>query len=277
MKKTFMGIATLSILFFAACKKDSLEPTETEIQDMSVATEDLGNAESYLQTAEDESDEVVFLRGNTPAGTCPTLTWTTTRNTYPNQLTVDYGTTGCKGRSGRVRKGKIIINWSAAPTTTGSLRTVTFSNFSIDTVRLEGTRTWNNSGPNAQGQPSFKRTVNISLAYPDNSISTWESIHTVTQTEGAATPAWADNIYSIAGTESGTNRNGNRYKAVITSNLVHKVTCPWLVTGVRTFTNDSFLNPQTFSIDYGFSNNECDRQALLTLPTGTTRTILLRK
>jgi hypothetical protein len=277
MKKTILGIATLSMLFFSACNKDSLEPTETEVQDMSVATEDLGNAESYLQTAEDESDETVFLRGNNPAGTCPTLTWSATRGTYPNQLTVDYGTTGCAGRSGRLRKGKIIINWSAAPTTTGSLRTVTFNNFFIDTVKLEGTRTWNNSGANAQGQPSFRRTVSISLAYPGGGISTWESIHTVTQTEGAGTAAWADNVFSIAGTESGTNRNGNRYKAVITNNLVHKVTCPWLVTGVRTFTSDSFLNPQTFSIDYGFSKNECDRQALLTLPSGTTRTILLRK
>ena len=277
MKRTILGIATLSMLAFAACKKDSLEPTETEIQDMSVATEDLGNAESYLQTAEDESDEVVFLRGNNPAGTCPTLTWTATRGTYPNQLTVDYGTTGCTGRSGRTRKGKVIISWSAAPTTTGSLRTVTFNNFQIDTVKLEGTRTWNNQGANAEGKPSFKRTVSISLAYPGGGISTWESIHTVTQTEGAATAAWADNVYSIAGTESGTNRNGNRYKAVITKNLVHKVTCPWMVTGVRTFTNESLLNLQAFTIDYGFSDNACDRQALLTLPSGTTRTVLLRK
>jgi hypothetical protein len=277
MKKTLLGFAALSMLFFAACKKDSLEPTETEVQDMSIATEDLGNAESYLQTAEDESDEVVFLRGNNPAGTCPTLTWTGTRGTFPNQLTVDYGTTGCAGRSGRLRKGKVLISWSAAPTTTGSLRTVTFNNFYIDTVKLEGTRTWNNLGPNAQGFPAFKRTVNISLSYPGNLISTWESIHTVTQTEGATTPAWSDNVFSVAGTESGTNRNGNRYKAVTTTNLVHKVTCPWLVTGVRTFTKEDLLNPQTFSIDYGVSNNECDRQALLTLPLGGTRTILLRK
>jgi hypothetical protein len=267
------------MLFFAACKKDSLEPTETEIQDMSVATEDLGNAESYLQTAEDESEETVFLRGNNPnpAGACPTLTWIATRGTYPNQLTVDYGTTGCVGRSGRTRKGKVIINWSAAPTATGALRTVTFNNFYIDSVKLEGTRTWNNQGANAQGLPSFTRTVSIGLAYPGGAISTWESIHTVTQTEGAATAAWADNVYSILGTESGTNRNGKRYKALITNSLIHKVTCPWLVTGVRSFTTENLLNPQVFTIDYGFSNNECDRQALLTLPSGVTRTVLLRK
>jgi hypothetical protein len=91
-----------------------------------------------------------------------------------------------------------------------------------------------------------------------------------TWTTGYSTPMnISDDEYSITGTASGINRRGNEYVHTITSPLIAKMNCRWIVQGIIEFV----VNSQTAVLDYG--EGECDRIATLTV-NGNTYTINLR-
>ncbi len=277
MKKVLFQLSALALvifcLTFVACKKDNSTLTADDIVQFDASSEDLSNGESLTQTSEDESD--ISIQANMTS--CPAISYAAPRGTFPNTITIDYGTTGCAGPSGRIRKGKIFITYSDSITRPNATKTITFLNFYIDSVKVEGAKSWTNNGLNAAGQPSFTRTViNGKLTYPDGTSTQWNGNHTVTQIEGYGTLSLLDNVYSVTGSESGTNRNGRTFSATITSPIVHKVSCPYITSGVRSIT----FNTRTISLDYGYSlgtRNDCDRLAQITLPNGTVRTIIIRR
>jgi hypothetical protein len=272
LQSLFLALIAIS-LTFGACKKDSNTTfSADDIVQADANSQDLGNAESLTQTAEDESD--ISIQANMTS--CPAVSFAAPRGTFPNTITIDYGIVGCAGPSGRIRKGKVFITYSDSFTRPNATKTITFLNFYIDSVKVEGAKSWTNNGLNPSGQPSFTRTVvNGKLTYPDATSAIWNSTHTVTQTEGFNTLSLLDNVYTVIGSESGTNRNGKTFSATITSPIVHKVNCPYITSGVRSIT----FNSRTISLDYGYSplgRNDCDRFAQLTMPNGTTRVILIR-
>ena len=270
MKKLILGFTAMFLLAFAACNKDKTTDAAAAIE----ANEASNDADVLQQESEDEVDAQLESR---TVNACPTITFEKPRGTYPNTITVEFTGDCGEGRNGHKRTGKMIIKLSDTLTKTGATKTVTFENFFVDSVKVEGTRKWTNNGKNNAGQPSFTRTLTGGkLTYPDGKTSTLEASHTVTFTAGFDTRPISDNVFSVTGGSSGTTRNGKSFTATITSPLVHKATCPWIAEGVRTVTVDS----RTYTLDYGYSEktkNTCDRQALLTLPDGTTKVINVRK
>lgn len=276
MKTIFKSVLTLALFtaFLTACNKDSnVTPDASTTEAAVTASEDLSDSESYAQSTDDESEAAMAGMGSGGLGsTCATVTYSAPRGTFPQTVTIDFGT-GCKDFKGRTRKGKIIITLSDTLTKANATKTVTYNNFYIDSAKIEGTRTWKNNGANAQGQPSFTRTVtNGKITFGDGTSATWSATHTVVKTKGAATINPFDDEWSVTGNESGTNRKGKTYSSVINSPIVHTTLCPWIVSGVRTVT----VNSKSFSIDYSYGGGNCDRDALLTLPDGTTKVIKLR-
>ena len=279
MKTIIKG--SLAILFaaalFTACNKDSnISPDEATINEAAItSSEDVSDAESYSQNTEDESDMAIEGMGSGGPGgsSCAVVTYSAPRGTFPQTITVDFGT-GCTDHNGRIRKGKIVIALSDSLMKPNSTKTVTFQNFYVDSAKIEGTRTWKNNGLNAQGQPSFTRTVtNGKITFGDGTIATWNATHTVVKTQGFNTRTPLDDIWTVTGNESGVNRKGKAFSSVINSPIVHKALCPWITSGVRTITIDS----KARSLDYGSGGGNCDREALLTLPNGQTKVIKLRR
>lgn len=263
--------APLLVFLISACKKDN----ETVSGQTLEVAEDVTELETLVQDAEDEAEVMVELRSGNPTNDCPTVTMTNDAGTYPNDITVDFGTEGCVGADGRVRKGRVLISVTDNIQNEGAIRTVTLDEYYVNDIHIEGTRTLTNTGLNAEGHPTFTRTVaGASLTFPDGGTATWEGSHSIEQVEGFGTPTVLDNVFEITGGANGVNRQGKIWTSVITEPLVRRVPCRFMVSGIREIT----VEGQTATLDYsfGFGAGDCDRQALLTLPNGQTHIILVR-
>jgi hypothetical protein len=277
--KTIKWLA-LSALFlgvlFTACKKDEdTQLTQAETQQMIVASEDQTVSEDFYEDVDYQVDWAIETRdgGGTGLPDCPVVTIEPADGSYPRTITIDFGD-GCNGGlDGRFRKGQIIINQSAAFHVEGAVRVATLQDYFVDDAHIEGTRTWVNEGFDAQGNVTFSRTVEGGkITFPDGSQSTWQSNYTLMQVEGGGTPLiLLDNVFETTGSGSGVNRNGKAYTVEITSPLVKKRICVWIVAGAIELTVDG----KTVSLDYG--NGICDNKATLTLPNGTQHEILVRR
>jgi len=256
-------------VFFTACQKDNDKTLPT---DQITAAEDQTAANDLYEDVDEQVDEAIETRGDDPDGnTCPTVTIDPADGSYPRTMTIDFGTDGCTGVDGRVRKGKIVVNLTDTLTNIGAVRTATFVDFYVDNAHLEGTRTITNDGLNGDGNLTFSRSVTGGkITYPDGEFTTWEASHTMELTEGAATPTWLDNVWEISGGAAGVTRNGKAFTSEITTPLVRKRVCRWVVSGVKNITIDS----KTLTVDYG--DGSCDRKATVVGPNGGTRQIFIR-
>lgn len=259
----------IGVTTFSACRKE--EDFMEEITQNTISTEDLSNSENSDYEADNEFETDIETYNN--MSRCPVITFSARRGTFPQTVTIDYGTTGCVGRGGRLRRGRVTITYSDTLSNVNALKSTVFDNFYLDSIRIEGNRTWRNNGRNAQGQPSFTRTVTgARLTYPDGSTATWESAQTVAQTAGFNTAIRIDDEFSMSGAASGINRRGVAFATQTTSPIVRRNNCAWNVSGIRSLTR----NGRTSTLDYGYGGGNCDRQALFTAHNGNTRVVTLR-
>lgn len=274
MKKHLLVLATMVAagLVFNACNKDeNLTSSNQELMD---ASDDLATAQDLYQGTEDEINESLEERGPTPTGPdCRTVTITPADGSFPRTVVIDFGTDGCEGLDGRVRRGQIVINQSDSLRIPGAVRTATLVDYYVDDAHVEGTKTWTNTGVDGEGNITLTRKIeNAKITFPDGSSITWESNHVLTQTEGGATPTRLDDVMEISGTSSGITRHGVAFSNVISDSdpLVKRASCLWIESGTLEMT----VGTRTRSIDYG--NGTCDRFAALTLANGQTYTIRIR-
>lgn len=272
--KWLLASTLLLGILFTACKKDEDGTVATE---QITAAEDQTSANDIYEDVDEQVDEAIETRGGDPSGNaCPTVTIDPAdpngaSGSYPRTMTIDFGTDGCTGVDGRVRKGQIVVNLTDTLTNVGAVRTATFVDYYVDGVHVEGTRTLTNQGANADGNLSFTRTVvGGKITYPNGKTTSWEANHTMVLTEGANTATWLDNVWEVSGNASGITRNGKAFTSEITTPLVRKRVCRWAVSGVKTLT----IEGKTITIDYG--NGTCDRIATVTGPNGHTRIIQIR-
>ncbi|HHS95707.1 MAG TPA: hypothetical protein ENJ45_03890 [Phaeodactylibacter sp.] len=279
MKKffVFLMIALAMLLTFSSCEKDdSPQDTATEQIAMENTGKDFTTAQELMKSTDDEVEEQVALAmmPSTPnSPPCPTRSLEFPQGTFPNTLTIDFGMEGCEGPHGHIRKGKIIVYMSAPMYEEGASRTLTFEDFSVDEVQIEGTKTLVNLGYNDEGFLSFSRTVEGALiSFPDETNISYDSEHTLVQIAGADTPAnLHDNIFAITGSTSGINRMDMAFTATVVDPLIKKRTCRWIVAGTSEIESDN----GTATLNYG--NGNCNRIAQLTLPNGNTLVVHVRR
>ncbi|MCW5921352.1 MAG: hypothetical protein KIS77_03345 [Saprospiraceae bacterium] len=270
MKKSILLLSALfmGILLFNACEKSD----NAKVNDADITTsEDIATLEDFSEEIDFAVDVAIEERGG--GGTCPVVTLSQPWGTWPNTITIDYGTDGCAGPNGQhLLKGKIVITQTGDRFTAGAQRTKTFENFYVDDVKVEGTKSWTNNGKDANGLWSFtKQATNMVLTYSDGTTTTWNHQHTSTLAQGGNTPTHLDNVWSTTGSTSGVNRNGVVFSSTITQPLIKKATCRWVSEGVIQFTRDD----KNSTLDFG--NGTCDRFATLTTSNGDTFTIRLRR
>ena len=186
------------------------------------------------------------------------------RGVYPKTYTIDFGS-GCVGRDGKTRKGKIITVFTGAMSVAGSKATTTFDGHYVDSAKIEGTHTvTNNSTSNNR---SFTVKVeNGKISFPSDNYITWNKNKTWLQTEGNGTPnSPLDDVFSISGSASGScvkNGTTNTWSKEITENLLRRFTCRWIVKGKVTIKR----NDNSAVIDFG--DGSCDNKATVTSAAG---------
>lgn len=263
---------TLLLTFVASCRKDKETDSDTS------ASKNESVAERYFNELNDISDQAVktgdlstFKLSASEAillSNCAVITFDTSSSvsaSNPDTISIDFGT-GCVGNDLKTRSGKIIVSTTGRYRDAGTVITITPLNYFVNNNQILGSRVVTNLGNNASNQPTFSVNVNGSIVLANSGGTiTWTASRTRTWTEGYNTPGiFADDVYSVVGSSSGTKVNGETWTSQITSALVHKFACRQIVSGSFTITPSN--RPQR-TVDFG--TGDCDNTATVTINGNT--------
>jgi hypothetical protein len=177
---------------------------------------------------------------------------------FPLQITIDFGS-GCTGRDGRTRKGKIIIVYTGHLFISGNSATTTFDGYSLENVRIEGTHKLTNTGTSDK-KSYTTQVINAKLSQSNSNYIKWNSVKTVAQIEGGSTPLIGlDDVYSITGQAGGSVQVDGKYfqwSTAITAPLIKRFTCRWISRGTLSLMKG---NDAVAVLDYG--SGTCDNKA----------------
>lgn len=181
---------------------------------------------------------------------------------FPKTITLDYGDS-CSvidNNDTIVRSGKIIIVVTGRYWKAGSTRTLTFDNFYINSIKIEGTRTVTTNALNDKGNYSWTIVVeNGKIIFNDTTYLTYQTNRT-REWINNGTLTRLDDTISITGSESGTNINGKTYEKTVIEPLKKPFGCPVFVSGiVETKINGKLA----YTVDYG--NGNCDKIVTVTV------------
>ena len=288
-----ISIAAIAFIFATmlfSCQKDlssANNQTVTEEQaasyseESSMAEASFDDAEDIATTAADEEGNSSeygingrfapsFIELRAAIGNCATITVTPNDSTYPKTITIDFGS-GCLGLDGKFRSGAIVIHLTAPLRRPGSVVTITFRNYYVNRVHLEGTKIISNlSEP-----PTHKWRVEVvggKVTFPSGRGWSYQSVKTKTQVAGMDTRIVRDDVYEITG-RSQTEFNGGLTITLNTETpLVKKVACPWISDGKLKIK----INDRVLFLDYGFPDNgQCDNKALLMWNNGANQRVII--
>jgi len=194
---------------------------------------------------------------------------------FPVKIIMDFGT-GCTGRDGRTRSGKIVTVYTNRLFVFGATATTEFVDYTVDSIKVHGVHIITNQGEPISTSPTlcirhrWKVEVrNAKLSKPNGNYTEWNSTKIITQLEGMCTP-WIhlDDIYKIEGGANGKVKRGDlliAWNSEITTPLVKKFSCHWLVKGIIRIAriNLTTNSPWIATINYG--TGDCDDNAVVTI------------
>lgn len=272
MKKLLFIPTILIVLIFSSC---SDENDGTDISDALLEQLDADSEAALESNYEDVEfiaeaglaslDDGARVERDTVLS-CATVTHDKENKT----VTIDYGD-GCTIRGGRVLSGKIIIVYSERKLVPGASRVVTFEEFFIDEVQVEGTKTWTNVSESLEDNLTFNITlVGGKLSFPDETSATRDADHTK---EWLRANNPLNDEFHVDGSAEGSTRNDVRYEVKILETLVFKRACRLErvfipVSGIKQITHGE----DVAIINYG--DGDCDNEVTITLNGETfTKTI----
>lgn len=276
MRKALITIVVFSS--FIACRKDIQR--EEELPGLTDEALTLATTEAELtgiaQALEDNIDYLsAYTETNTAAGSkakpvCPDITISGGgQDQFPQTITIDYGT-GCTGRRDRNLSGIVQISKSASWLQADASRTVTFTNFSLDNIRISGTKTITYDGT-SNGVGQFSVTSDLTFTWSDGYWVRRVQKKTRSVIAGIETTDDTDNAIEITGQITDTDSNGLVLTKTIKEPLTIIPKCTYFVSGkVDVSKNNELL----FTLDFG--SGTCDNKATITL-NNDTREILLTK
>lgn len=286
IKKSLFLTFVSAFLFFASCEEE-ITQINTQQKD---AAEDQSIVDGYFNEANDMSTRAfqtpsaadlsgrangktitITVTGDTRFnGATVTLESTSTNAFAPQgKITVDFGA-GKTDPNGVTRKGKMILTYSGLRFLPESFTELTFDNYFINNVKIEGKRRVTTTVFDNTGITFNVKDTGGKATFADGKIITREATLIQKLIFGGANgqPSW-----SVSGTASGTTRESKNYQLVIEKALVYKAQCIAAkivvpVEGIAILTVDGIV----LTVDYG--NGECDNKATLTV-AGITQEITI--
>lgn len=272
-------IACFAIVF-SACKKDRT----SAIDEIETTFELSGNqaiADNLTQDAGDVMEEAAArhnLLGG--AGACtgvnfmnlisPCATVTVTGNFPAKNIKIDFGT-GCTSPNGVARKGIINIVLTDSVRKAGSVATVTFINYYVNSFKKEGVITWTNTATGTVTRSWNRKVTGGKLTAADGSYWLHTANIDIIQTAGINTPCdLTDDIYTLAGTRTVTNSEGKTRTGTTQTALQKKSNCSNIDQGTL-----KIQGPNHFAI-IDFGDGTCDNLATISIDGKTARNITLR-
>lgn len=267
--KTYKSIILASLFlagaaFFQSCEKDVEidEQILETVQEEAIATALFDDVFAQIELGESiafptKSGEVETTNA------CPVVTVDPQGPNFPKTITIDFGDIGCEGANGNVRTGKIIFIISGRHWVEGSVKSVSFENFTVNGFQVEGTKTITNMGRKENQNMYWKIEVEgAQITSPQGATFQWESTR---EREWVA----GENLFKITGITTGINRFQKGFTVTVQDPLVVKLACRFIVQGNVLIQLEGY--PDAI-LDYG--NGECDNVATVTV-NGETKTIRL--
>lgn len=274
MKKTIKLLSAFALIAAAAlvytgCKKEEKKPSNySSATDNANANNAFAGIWKQISTVTDSSNAV----RSAMTGGCASATITPYDLTsWPKTVTLNFGTTNCMGSDGVNRRGIITAVFTGPYLDSGTVITVTLTNYYHNDYHVEGTQTIKNMGHNSAGHLVFN--VVVSGATITNPAGTAHSTWNTNQNREFIPngPLYYDDVYLITGTASGVSESGEAYTINTTSPLKIAVLCPWIESGSFVLTLADY---PTYPITFDYGSGACDGAATATL-NGTTYNIYL--
>jgi hypothetical protein len=191
---------------------------------------------------------------------------TVSSETFPKEITIEYAGT-CNEHHGHIMKGKIIIDISDSLTVPGSVETITYQDFYIDSMKVDLNAEITNIGKNADGNWVIRKEYDQTITRGDL-VCVRQNKETQEWKSGFETRDKSDNVYYLTGSGSVSINDTATYIKTITTPLLFDASCDYISSGVVELTK----NGSTAIIDYG--DGTCDNKATVTID-GTTEEINL--
>lgn len=191
-------------------------------------------------------------------------------------ITINFGE-GCEDARGNIRKGKIKVHFRGRKFRPGSSISITFENYQVNNVKLNGVRTLTSLATSTVSAPKFQIELTNGSVEWDGKIITREHCFVSTWERGALLDP-QDDVVTVAQcpdadqAAEGINRHGIHYRVYITKPLVYKRGCPMAVSGTKKF--DEVDSGKEIIIDYG--TGDCDASITLTV-NGNIRNVRSRR
>ena len=166
---------------------------------------------------------------------------------------------------GKVRKGVITATLNKDFIETGAIAELSFSDYTVDELRLEGNNIISNNGLSASMLQMYEHNIpSATLTFIDSIVEHpyhWESVKTFIYLAGMGTPSdFSDDMFEIVGESSGTDVNGVAFSAYTDEALGNYFNCRWIRTGI-TILNTPGLEVKSGYIDY-IGEESCTNQVM---------------
>jgi hypothetical protein len=263
-KAALLGLACLMAY---SCDDDN--EANSQLADAKTATSEYQAAQAEMDQAASAADNAMRaagLGGRTAGVLADVYCAAFSHDRDANTITLDFGTSGCTGPDGRLRKGLITIVYTGELDVLGSnARSVTFSNYSVDGYALDGVMTSTRWQLSNGKLTSTLTAIGMELAYPDGTDISWNG--TWTRTLELNMEDFAASSYTLSGESAGTTRGGHAFVSNTTSPVAFQLSCwlqgiPYAVSGGHRLQVASTI-PVVATIDYG--NGACDRLVTLSV------------
>ncbi len=273
--KVLIMLTALAVFTIMSCNKDSdIDQPSLEIADDEAVSdavfEDIFNTVDYADIILDDIQHTVPPK-SAVRDTCPLVTVDHPYDAvWPKTITIDYGLL-CTGYFGHTRSGKIKILVTGPRLEQGTSRSVTFENYFINGIRVEGTKVVENKGINNNQNMVFSVTLTDGrLTLPDGRTIERSVNHEREWIAGINTRNIWDDECLVTGTAEGVTLRGVSYVNTITTALHWERVCQFITAGVVKIEREGF---EPALLNYG--TGECDASATLTIGDKS-KEILLR-
>lgn len=277
MKTRIFLLTAISVLFaFSSCtRQNEIDQASIDLADDEAVSdaifEDIFNTVDHADILLEDLQKGGMTKSVAISDSCPMVTIDHPDDAvWPKTITIDYGYL-CTGFYENTRSGKIIIVVTGPRLIEGSTRSVTFDDYFINGIKVEGTKVIQNIGFNSNQNLVFSVTLTDGkLTFPDDRTIERSVSHEREWIAGLLTRNIWDDECLVTGVASGVNLNGVSYTNTITAALHWKRVCKFIVSGIVKIEREG-RDPVV--LDYG--NGVCDARAVLTMGDQS-KEILLR-
>lgn len=266
---TALSIVIATSVVFTGCKKkeEDKKPTSyTSSSDNSIAENAFAGIMKQISAVSDSTNAFKT------AATCGTVSITPyNTTTWPKTLVINFGNTNCLGSDYNNRRGIITAVFSGPYLDSGTVVTITLTNYYHNDYKIQGTQTIKNKGHNAAGHLLYNvNVINATVTHPTNGkSSTWTTVQEREFVQNG--PGINDDYYLIRGNSNGVSMEGESYTITTNSDLRVNVGCPWIVSGVFTLTLTDYPN---YPIVFDYGNGACDGNATATFNGNTYNVVM---